>query len=381
MSSFLDSTGLDRLATKLKAYFMKKPTTASTSSYPLVGYDATNNVGKYNSGITVNLANKNASVNALKLQWGGGTDDVNSVGYIKLATISATAINSQHAGIIASLEWRYVGDNAKTGEGLLLVSFAENGTSEIKPKIIVLNNRGSSEAPPTGSLSFSVIRISDTSFEIWGYVAGTWSSVFATVISGPCQVTYPARSFQSTAPSGYNAIPYKFNVEAPGSYRNLVAAKLQYANGELSVSQGKYLKLIDVDTASIGDSNEVQLLINFVCTTAGAYASKVILTMAARRNNSASYSYHVKAIYFGSKPGIIPKAFYDSSTHKMYLYGYQRDNSYSGCTAYIEHASNYNSSSGRLNLDYINLYHDEPAISNVPYTQLTVEEVVLAVQA
>ena len=63
MSSFLDSTGLSELATKLKAYFMKKPTSASTSSYPLVGYDATNNVGKYNSDITLDMNNRIISAN------------------------------------------------------------------------------------------------------------------------------------------------------------------------------------------------------------------------------------------------------------------------------------------------------------------------------
>lgn len=165
-------------------------------------------------------------VDALKLKWGGGTDGASSVGYIKLATISATEVNGAYAGIVASLEWRYVGDNTRTGEGLLLVSFSESGTTEIKAKILVLNTRGSSGVPPTSSLSFGVIRISGSSFEIWGYVGDTWSSVFATVISGPCQVTYPARSFQSTAPTGYSAIPYVFNAEADGSYINMGAGKI-----------------------------------------------------------------------------------------------------------------------------------------------------------
>lgn len=58
MSRFLDLTGLSELVTKLKAYFLKKPTSASASSYPLVGYDVANNVGKYNSDITLDIANR-----------------------------------------------------------------------------------------------------------------------------------------------------------------------------------------------------------------------------------------------------------------------------------------------------------------------------------
>lgn len=179
---------------------------------------------------------------ASRLQWGGGTDDASSTGYIKLATINTPSVNAPHAGIIASVSWRYVGDNAKTGEGLLLASLAESGTSEIKSKILVLNNRGSSEAPLTGNLSFSLIKISENNYELWGYAGYAWTSVFATILSVAGSVRYPARSFQSTVPSGYSAIPYTLNAEATGSYNGLTSGTAKSISASLVVKTNQTTK-------------------------------------------------------------------------------------------------------------------------------------------
>ena len=134
-----------------------------------------------------------------------------TAGWMRFACFSFSATNAGWAGGMFAMTWRHPNDSY-SGQGILCINCAANGSSAITGKLYILNSRSTTCIPSSESTKVCIRNLGNNNYELWGKVLA-WGSMFANPIGGGfSSVTYPDYAAPTgTAPSDLTEIPYQYS--------------------------------------------------------------------------------------------------------------------------------------------------------------------------